>query len=324
MTTSDKPSTTLKTVLLLLCTLTTMSILLFSLLPHIRHAPWHTPRSIMVLAQNTPPPPTPFLREQVSKGAAVGRPHCILYDRPPRTGSTTIGTTLETCLRRRGYALLSTKGTARTRANVVPRLTALAARRTHVASVRQHVYTHPGQLRRLRAACGRLLLVTSTAPMLPRLLSMVKYSTFEGHRNATVPATILAAELLRKGTKLRKREAFFEAYPYVEHEQELEQEHTAARNSSDSLRLTPHYVVTRQHLARDLRALLAALHCPTLPIETRNVHVVRYALGEGRREAREAMEQAGEMVGMGDRQYREMMALARERNRAGLQLARTF
>lgn len=237
---------------------------------------------------------------------------CILYDRPPRTGSTTISRTLERCLLRRGYEVLPAKSPNGTRETVLHRLRTSTARRR--ASVMQHVYTNAEDMRALQKGCGKLFYMTSTAPMLSRLVSMIKYTTFQGHRNATVDANNLAYEMQRRQSNLHKREALLEAYPYV------------GEHVPEDMRVKPHYVVRQEAVEEDLSRLLNMWGCGDLPIESLNVHDLDFE-ERGAKETKQISSVLGDQrrfVTMGDGRYRTLTGLAEGFNKPGLQLARFF
>lgn len=183
-----------------------------------------------------------------------GPTRCFIYDRPPRTGSSTISDALETCLRGKDYVLAYAR-TQEERQFVVSHM--LQFRRTTRGAVHSHVYMNQNDTTFIRQVCDIVLYVTSTNPMIRRIVSQVKYSLFEGHGNASVSTSdVISALQTRDFTKY---EEFLERYPYVYQEVNV-------RNQ-----LIPDYIIRATQLEYDLTRLLRALRCRD-KLESQNVH----------------------------------------------------
>lgn len=314
----------MKSAILLVSALSVIPLFVFTVMHHGAHSPWQAVSSLSTISISPPTTTTTFttpLNANIAPDPTAAGPRCVFYDRPPRTGSTTISTTLAVCLRRRGYVVLPASASGRnvTRHTVLPRLSTAAALSpsAHVASVIQHAYVTTEQFSALHASCGFVFYITSAASMLPRLLSMVKYSTFEGHLNATINAALLARLIVRKARNLRYRETFFEDYPYVDHANL-----NAGLREKD--RVMPHYVVRQDAIVHDLGALLRALKCGDVAIQSANVHDVDFGDDDDEAAFKQALVTAGDVLAMGDHRYTRMLQLVKKRNSAGLVLAESL
>lgn len=242
--------------------------------------------------------------------------HCILYDRPPRTGSTTISTALNACLTDKYYARASAMHRSE-RAGVVTRLCSF--KRSHRAAVRSHLSMTQDDVALLRAQCSRLLYVTSISPMWRRLASWSKYSMGSGHGNRTVNTRAVVAALRTKD--FAEQERFLEAYPYTDLHANVSEEH----------RLAPDYVIRADRLIDDTVALLRALGCHHVPT-SENVHMdaEQYDDGDsdddGDEEVQRTLRQVGENMTLifADRRYLDANRIADENNTRALQMAELF
>lgn len=241
---------------------------------------------------------------------------CILYDRVPRTGSTTLGLTLEQCLLSKGYRVLSADTRSVSKYSVIKRLAGIVydmsggvARK--LAAARHHVCARREDFDKLVKACDRLLYISSCAPMASRLESMAKYWVASGHGNATVTSKrVLKRMEAYASESWAVREAYFEAYPYTNG--------THPRGTAEDDRVVPDYVIRNSQLVADTHALLNALKCD-MRIESDNMHSV-----EDQAVEEVIRNYVKNMVRMGDARYKAMMRLATEGNSAGLRLASTF
>lgn len=284
---------------------------------------WHhyDPSSLRALINALPAAPHAFAKKE--KEASSGM-RCLLYDRPPRTGSTTISIVLDACARTRGLRSerVMTPG-GRTRA-ISHMLRPLVAARRGAASVRAHLTLARGDAARLRGACGVLLYVTSARRMARRLLSQLKYGSFDGHGNSSLSVGALASSLRRRSLdRLHAQEAFLEAYPYP-----------PLKPGQDKLqgdRLVPDYVIRQDRLEEDVRALLRALRCDELQLSHDNVHSVVAANSSALNDDdvdddddgddEKVLRRVETLMVKGDQRFRELDALAVKRNARGLQIA---
>ena len=199
-----------------------------------------------------------------SLSRAVPKTKCVIYDRPPRTGSTTVSKALGSCMRSKGYRL--SKNGDRNRSKVVMNMFSLETDRMAIAG--PHVAMSGNDVELLEENCGEMLYITSASPMKERLFSALKYKelakrTGDPHSNETIEVDMVAMAK-KNSTRTQLRELYLEAYPHV-----------AGRDLSmlDVVpeRIVPDYVILKKSLGRDLQAMLDALGCNT-PIKTINAH----------------------------------------------------
>ncbi|KAI0565474.1 hypothetical protein FGB62_17g219 [Gracilaria domingensis] len=204
-------------------------------------------------------------KEDLERFASLSGPKmCIVYDRPPRTGSTTIGEALEKCLLPLGYETPLWRG-FEARLDVIPDMVKLPYKR--VAVVSRHFYMNATALLHLRSACKPLMYITSTAPMKQRLWSLVKYRQTQGHGNAS-----LTSEQVQNGIEDLRTEKIqipvLNRYPYIENE-------SLPLFATDVEPVSPDYIIRKSHLMEDLSALVTALGCSS-ELSSRNVHESEY------------------------------------------------
>ena len=236
-----------------------------------------------------------------ASAASSGARRCFIYDRPPRTASTTAATALKLCLYARGFAQPAVASRA-ARALVVRRMLSLGSARVGVFS--RHVQLGAGDARRVRAGCAALVYVSGCRPMRARLWSAAKYAV-AGRGNATVGgAARRRAEALVEGDGWV--EAMYEAYPYVDGDGQ-------PNGTPGAERLVPDYVVRAGSLEKDLGGLLGAMGCAER-FRSDNVHEEEGADGF----------LDGVRLEHGDATYRRLERLAREGNERGLQKIRDF
>lgn len=144
--------------------------------------------------------------------------HCVVYDRPPRTGSTSISQPLTACLRALNFAVPQTLPSIG-RSGVL--LSTLAQPTTRVAASRTHLYLTMGAdhaAMSLSDRCARTLYVSGTAPMAERILSQIKYGIRGAvHTNSTVDASEVWSAVRRRGRagRISQYEGFLSRYPFV-------------------------------------------------------------------------------------------------------------
>ncbi|CAN8062542.1 unnamed protein product [Agarophyton chilense] len=225
---------------------------------------------------------------------------CILYDRPPRTASTTIGTALHSCLRKYGYSQPQ-QPSLEARTALVSHMLALPAHRKAILS--RHLYLNATSVKLLRYNCHMILYISSCAPMKRRLWSAVKYTVAGGHGNAS-----LSEQQMKKAFNIASRSdrqlQFLRAYPYVDN-------HKHPLHVYDPL--IPDYVIRVHSLDQDLRKLLHAFGCNTTYVSG-NIHQAsqdEHALLDSL--------QVGK-----DTTYQRLMELANEKNERSLLKAAVF
>lgn len=243
--------------------------------------------------------------EQASKQTSSRS--CFVYDRPPRTGSTTVAKALKSCLVGRGYRQpLAESRWVRTL--LVGRMLALAGEKVGLLS--RHMYMSGGDVQRLRKECAVLLYVSSCKPMRERLWSAAKYRLSDGNGNSSL-SEAMKDEAVRKLGEDRKTEMFLEGYPYLgEDEKSL--------GVGAEGRLVPDYVVRAERMEEDLGKLLEALKCEG-EFESRNVH---QAEAEAEEESRAFLKRL--RLRMGDETFRKLNERAERGNEEGLRKVAAF
>lgn len=215
---------------------------------------------------------------------------CVLYDRPPRTGSTTVSNALATCLHKRGFRVNSFVRPDDRNASIARGLGLLATerdarsrdRRRDVAIVASHVWMTPEDVGLLRQHCAHIVYVTSAAAMWERVWSAAKMvSVKERNGNTRLDGRMLdnAAHWLAQSNRPYAR--FYDAYPWIrltgpqrmredgKHMEEIPHEYQPVRTDPP---FHPDFVIRKDVLLADLGALLVALGCDRLRPRSTNVH----------------------------------------------------
>lgn len=250
-------------------------------------------------------------------------PRCVVYDKPPRTGSTTIAGALRPCFKKKGYESLP-PGPPRTWYSYMQRFLEMDAHRR--AAVGSHMFVTAPEMQKLRQECSTLLYISSTRPVAERVLSVIKYETFSGHGKRNITSSLIS-KILRGVSEedLQKREYSLEHYPY------LRQQPVRFRPEnkvSEHDRIEPDYVIRDTHFQHDLEAILDALGCPYPSEYHANEHTVVRQRGDrgvvktNSRAADRLLARVKRVMVMGDFRYNQLLEVAEQRNAAGLQLAR--
>lgn len=241
-------------------------------------------------------------QQSLSNSLSASSSHtCVIYDRPPRTASTTIGNALEKCLGPLGYEQPewhSFDG----RSLLVHNMLHLPFER--VALLSRHFYMNLTSVQELRAGCSSLFYITSTAPMKERLWSLVKYRQIANHGSASLNETQLLAAI----QDLRKETVQIEvlnAYPYLE-------AHETPTNRSEIDPITPDYVIRKKNLNEDLSKLLRAFGCESR-FASDNVH-----------QSKHVSELDNITIDDDDRLHKRLLRLARHRNKIALRKVPDF
>lgn len=224
---------------------------------------------------------------------------CFFYDRPPHTGSTTTSQSLGKCLRSKGYNATTMPYDAVAKDDVISDM--LSHCDFNCTACFKHVSVSQKDIESLESKCDKLLYVTNTRPMKERIFSSAKYIQTEGHSDSNLTKEqILEAAHAAKGDKYNEKR--LENYPFY-----------------DGAVMVPNYVIRHDQLNDDLSHLLAALGCDTF-IESLNSHNPIDKAGEQMvREVFQALTLTFE-----DARHKWMLAVAKERNMEGLEIARTF
>lgn len=220
---------------------------------------------------------------------------CIFYDKPPRTGSTTVARALYECLQSKGYTGITTPINSLERDEVIPDMLSHPGYRK--SAVRKHVTVTPEQIRELWDSCNRLLYITSTRSMKERIWSKAKYRMTPKHRSSNLTDE-QATKALRFALKDNETEERLEQYPF----------------SASSTDIEPDYVIRADSLHDDLNRLLHSLQCP-VDYTDRNVHKVK-----GEEEA-DAIQAAKIQLKKSDHKHQYLLEVAKMRNDEGLAIA---
>lgn len=261
---------------------------------------------------------------------------CIIYDRPPRTGSTTVYKYLDRCLAGRGYgsSLRTYRGvhdhalldyfnkhisSSSTSSSFVNNNTKPITKKSLIT---RHLAVLPASsLQTTLSHCTLLLYITSTRPIRERLLSKLKYELPDHTR----PGKIIAEKrrkvdavslhksmrdrLAHNMSSLFPAEMYYEAFPAVSP--------PSMANSVAPL-FVPDYVIRSNRFMSDFKALLDALRCPT-KFQGANVHRVENVSFDDQQLFLDAVP-----VAYGDARYRALAKLAGSANERGLRKAALY
>lgn len=267
--------------------------------------------------------PQLHLQDNTDKNSIYSKAtHCILYDRPPRTASSTISKALVQCMRQKQYKRAPSFSENRSRRpSVIRAMLSLAS--TTKASITAHITISSNDINNIQNTCEKFLYISSCAPMHKRIISQIKYGlNANEHGNSTIVIKeLLKAVQRRSDEKIEEQEQFLEMYPFSDNEKEKYKT------------FQPDYVIRQSNLIHDLRILLDALGCEHVSVENENVHEVEVA-GIGKRTERQiAVENEIKMVmrerieslmTMDDRRFENMLKIVYEQNDIGLLKAKLF
>lgn len=180
---------------------------------------------------------------------------CLLYDKPKRTGSTTIARAIHECW----HGVFDLKPYRRPRPTRETVNLMLDSNRSVVAHALHHVYFSDADCVSVYANCRHVFHVTSTRRMNERLASYAKVVALQ-RRNLARNSTVTPDDL-RKAASVLVKEA-----PRLERLYEKGVYHGRHTIPVD-------YVIRHEFLDRDLSALLRAFHCSP-NVDRKNVHAV--------------------------------------------------
>lgn len=236
---------------------------------------------------------------------------CLVYDRPPRTASSTAGLALQQCWSQRGFYIAN-----QVRVNFKKTVAyMLSSRQMFVAAASNHVYFDNGQYDLLLNRCDQLFYVTSTRPMKDRLISYalgtIERHTYTLDRNISISEKDIATaeKLLRK--KGRRMEESLENYPY-------------RKRANQESEIRPDYIIRHDFFAEDLSNLLDAFSCES-HFQSVNVHHMKDGeenlQTESEFDAAERLKHIDVPLNWGDATYKRLRPYADVFNEEGLRKA---
>lgn len=187
---------------------------------------------------------------------------CLFYDRPPRTGSSTISLALHQCW----VDTLHAKTRLDIPASLMEQLRNdsingidhfLTLRAPVVAHHAWHCHVYDHHIAHIKKSCRQLFYVSSTRDKKSRILSVIKHILSGNNRlaNGTISLERLRLEKdFIMSEILKKNQTTESIYPF-----------------KGTLRLSPDYIVRTEHLQTDLAQLLSHFGCST-NYTSMNVH----------------------------------------------------
>lgn len=207
---------------------------------------------------------SPLVNENDSKHS-----WCLLYDKAPRTGSTTIARSLAKCWKSiSNIHVTIRKGRFST---AIPMLLETPYRKV-VALVGSHFSISGEDILSIKSKCENVLYVTSTRCMYERLWSEAKYIVSEAdiRHNSSLAAENIPHAWTTLFKRLSKSEPYFENYPFISSYDDVENI-VPGRNGN---LLVPAYVIRTEYMQDDLSLLLRAFECGENDIQATNIHTV--------------------------------------------------
>lgn len=194
---------------------------------------------------------------------------CLLYDKAPRTGSTTIARSLAKCWKSiSNFHVTMREGRFST---AIPTLLKTPYRKI-VALVGSHFSISGNDILSLKSKCENILYVTSTRRMSERLWSEAKYivTNADIRHNSSLTAANIPHAWTTLFNRLSKSEPYFENYPFVSSYDNVE---NIASNQNENW-LDPGYIIRTDYMKDDLSMLLRAFGCGDNNIQVTNMHTV--------------------------------------------------
>lgn len=222
---------------------------------------------------------------------------CVFYDKPPRTGSTTVANVLAKCMHMKGYTAINAPISSLEKNEVVSNM--LEKTGYKKSATRKHVMISDDDIRSLQTQCHRLLYVTSTRPMVERIASAAKYTMTRNHGNSTLTKQQYVSAM-KKASADNTTEHVLEKYPFT-----------------GKMSIEPNYVIRSEFLTRDFDILLHNLGCDINYYDS-NVHEAPYGS--------EVERQLSKGMGLshGDARHKYLNRLANKRNSKGALMAKLF
>lgn len=221
---------------------------------------------------------------KLSRGLVAHK--CLLYDRPMRTGSTTITTALRHCLKQTpGWAFA-----VRTAEGDYHHVIRNALRVHHNETVArnlvimQHMWISDADVHMLFHKCAQVLYVSSCARLSEQVWSAAKMlSNVRENGNSSLDDVQMRAATAWTEAHAVDYARFYESYPHILSHAPLQRQDNGRfpdiPPSFERIPITrafaPHFVVRKHFMETDLSALLAAMRC-TSSFKTKNVHAVSH------------------------------------------------
>lgn len=198
-----------------------------------------------------------------------GHSWCLIYDKPPRTGSTTVSRSLRECWKSiPGFVIRNRKNLATDTISdfLTPPYYKFAA------LVGSHFFMTPTDVSNLRSKCLRTVYITSTRTMSERLWSEAKHIASHAYHlsNSSITSKDLPQAWTIVNEKLAQSELYFEKYPFVT---SFSNFGTFSKNTVKIL--SPAYIIRTEHLSEDVFQLFKAFRCGEQNYKVMNMHTMK-------------------------------------------------
>lgn len=267
--------------------------------------------------------------ESVQKSSTTGtqdaRTKCFLYDRPMRTGSSTVIMALVKCFRAKHWSI-ARHIIGNDRGQTVPINLDVPSKR--YAFTHGHMWLGEDDVRLLHSRCDAFVYVSSCAPLWQQLWSAAKMlSNARLNANTTLDErkTERAFDWLRDVNRTKSYMDMYEFYPFIRLTEPMVLPEGVKRfpdlpphfeRAPITTRFVPDFVIRKNNLSDDLPRLLNALSCPQ-NFTSKNIHETELVDND-------IMEKVKEITGAGDGQtYTRLMRVAMD-NDKGLERIRAF
>lgn len=182
---------------------------------------------------------------------------CLVYDRPPRTGSSTAGRAFQECWDGLYFEIVNKKRLS----DDADTVKTLVKSGPFVAATSYHFIITADDLVNLTTRCKNLFYITSTRALRERIISTalgsVEKHTFTFADNVTLREDEIPVAMSIANRRAEALERKLESYPY--------------RNTEE--RITPDYIIRYQNFSEDLAAILQAFGCSG-SFESVNIHIL--------------------------------------------------
>lgn len=252
---------------------------------------------------------------------------CFLYDRPMRTGSTTITNALRACIKSRPAWNLAKRVKEGQFDQAITR--ALEERAPNTV-IMQHMWISDADVRLLHEKCGKLIYISSCAKLSDQVWSAAKMmSNVRKNGNSSLDDGKTQAALDWLDGNARDYMKMYEYYPHIRTPAPLEKQEDGRfpdvppsfEKAAISLPFEPDYVLRKDFLQEDLTALLGAMQCGS-KYSSMNVHAVSDADAAAEVSLMEKVREVSH-AGDGD-SYTRLMRIGQQKNDASLQKIRDF